>query len=197
MTAQLESALALLFRRYRDPPVSEDDLVKGMSLTLTWTKPSSATHLLARGVHEGLLEHGEDGYTPLFDPGDVDVPFGFDPPNELFEPIEPPAEDPAPTGSTEAATEAKGPAKEVDPVGLEEATEAWDDTPILEALVDRIAERVEGGNRRAAIAAVNAKQEALKSLVTLPAAALIVARELGLDTAEEGQSLLEELRSTG
>lgn len=194
MTAQLESALALLFRRYRDPPVSEDDLVKGMSLTLTWTKPSSATHLLARGVHEGLLERGEDGYTPLFDPGDVDVPFGFDPPNELFEPIEPPVEDPAPT---KAATEAEEPAKELDPVGLEEATEAWDDTPILEALVDRIAERVEGGNRRAAIAAVNAKQEALESLVTLPAAALIVARELGLDTAKEGQSLLEELRSSG
>lgn len=193
MTNQLESALALLFRRYRDPPVSEDELIKGMSLTLTWTKPSNATHLLARGVHEGLLERGEEGYTPLFEPGDVDVPFGFDPPSELFEPTEPPVEDPPPT---EPAIEAKEPTTKPAPEGSEEEPQAWDDTPILEALVDRIAERVEGGDRRAAIAAVNAKQETLESLVTLPAAALIVARELGLDTGEEGQSLLEELRSS-
>lgn len=178
----LEHALALLFRRFRDPPVPEDDLVKAMSLTLNWTKPSNAKHLLDRGLAEGLIEDAGDGYAPAFDAGAVDVPFGFDPPEELFEPV-PETEEPAPSETAPVEEEdetADGPAPGEDPV--------------LEGLIRRIASRMEDGDRKRAVAAVNAKQEDLEGLVTLKAAALIVARSMGLDVREDAGRVLGELK---
>ncbi len=191
MTQPLKNALALLFRRYREPPVSEEDLVKGMSLTLTWTKPSNAPNLLARGIQQGLLEHTEDGYTPCFDPTEADIPFGFEPPTELFEPVETPSDEPAQGHAASPALEEEPDTDKEEP---SEESRGWDEAPILETLVARIAQHQGEDDRRTAIAAVNAKQERLDSLVTLPAAALIVAREHGLDTTEESQGILEQLR---
>lgn len=183
MTTDAEQALALVFRRFRDPPVPEDDLVKAMSLTLNWTKPSKAANLLDRGVNAGLLERGDDGYAPAFDPGEVDVEFGFDPPDELFEPVE--------------TREDAGPEDEP-PAGADPALEEGDDGgqgPVLEALIDRIADAV-GEERRRAVAAVNAKQEDLEGQVTLPVAALLVAREHRLEVREAAEDVLEELRAS-
>ncbi len=185
MTDALEHALALLFRRFRDPPVSEDDLVKGMSLTLNWTKPSRAKHLLARGVQEGLLKEDQEAYAPLFDPSDVDVPFGFDPPSELFEPVEAPRDDGA-QDAPEAAPEEESPE---DKAPASRPVES----PVLESLIDAITERLDGEDRTRAVAAVNAKEEELGGLVTLPAAALIVAKEHGVDVTQQAGEVLETL----
>lgn len=188
MSTETEQALALVFRRFQETPVPEDELVKTMSLTLNWTKPSSAANLLDRGVEAGLLERGEDGLAPRFDPGEVDVEFGFDPSGDLFEPVEvstEPAPGPEPDPEPEAEPDDdrdRAPTPEADPSG-----------PVLEPLVQAIADATDD-DRNAAIAAVNAKQEQLGGLVTLPAAALIVAHEHGIDTREHADAVLEDLR---
>jgi hypothetical protein len=181
MTTETQQALALVFRRFRDPPVPEDDLVKTMSLTLNWTKPSQAANLLDRGRNAGLVEVHDDGLAPAFDAGEVDVPFGFEPDDELFEPVPTPDDEPTP------ADEAAGEPAEADD------GPADDGGPVLEELVDRIAE-ARGTERRKAVAAVNAKQEGLGGLVTLPVAGILVARQAGLDVRGDARTALAELR---
>lgn len=186
MSTETEQALALVFRRFQETPVSEDELVKTMSLTLNWTKPSSAANLLDRGVEVGLLDRGDDGLTPRFNPGEVDVEFGFDPSEALFEPVET-TPDPEPQATPESEPdEAEG----ADEPSLHEDASG----PVLEPLVEAIAEASDG-DRKAAIAAVNAKQEQLGGLVTLPTAALIVAHEHGVDARDHARTVLEDLRN--
>lgn len=189
MSSDAEQALALVFRRFdADEPVPENELVKVMSLTLGWTKPSKAANLLSRGVEAGLLEATDEAYTPTFDPNAVEVPFGFSPSSEVFEP---PAEGPDETGEAqpEPGTEPAQP----EPAGVEERTDETNE--VLDALLDAIAAEVEGGRKRA-VAAVNAKQSDLGGLVTLDVAALLVAREHGIDVAETAGDVLERLRAS-
>lgn len=198
MSSQTEQALALLFRRFRESEVAENELVKVMSLTLNWTKPSRAKHLLDRGVNAGLLERDDETYAARFDPTAVDVPFGFSPDASLFEPVDVVDEDE--TSAPEAdATDAVA---EEDPTASAAEAEARSQAPEDEAeagspldrLLDRIAAGLEGGRNRA-VARVNAKQEALGGLVTLDAAALLVAKEHGLDVAEDAREVLERLQA--
>lgn len=190
----------MLFRRFDDGPVAEDELVKVMSLTLGWTKPSRAVNLLERGVNAALLDEEDGTYEAAFDPSEVDIPFGFDPSDELFEP---------PSGSTASETEAPAAETETEPAAeagdqAEAAPEQTEpDGPpaagagaadgILDELLEAIAEKVEGGRKRA-VATVNAKQEEMGGLVTLDAAALLVAKERGIDVREHAEAVLERLR---
>lgn len=175
MTTETEQALAVLFRRFNDEAVLRDDLVKAMSLELDWTKPSLAENLIDRGLNAGYVERvDEDRLAAGFDPSEIEIPFGFDPADELFEPVET-AED---TGTT------TGEGDEAE--GLEE------ETPLLGSLLDRIADAVEG-DRNQAVAAANAKQEAMGGLVTIEAAALLVAHEHGLDVGDEADEVLAAL----
>lgn len=167
MTTETQQALAVLFRRFNDPPVPRDDLVKAVSLELDWTKPSRAENLLDRGVNAGHLEASDDGLQATFDLAEVDVPFGFAPSEELFEPVE--TSEPADGGG------------------------ASEEAPILETLLDRIAEAT-GEDRNEAVAAANARQDAMGGLVTIEAAALSVAHSHGLDVRAEAEDVLGALR---
>lgn len=190
----------MLFRRFDDGPVAEDELVKVMSLTLGWTKPSRAVNLLERGVNAALLDEEDGTYQAAFDPSEVDIPFGFDPSDELFEP---------PSGSPASETEAPAAETETEPAAeagdqtgtAPEQTEP-DEPPaagagaadgILDELLESIASELEGGRKRA-VATVNAKQEEMGGLVTLDAAALLVAKEKGIDVREHAEAVLERLR---
>lgn len=178
-----------------------------MSLTLGWTKPSRAVHLLQRGVDAGLVDEEDGAYRATFDPSETDIPFGFDPSDELFDP---------PSGSTTSQTDAPPPQDEMEtepepaatPTDTEDQAEAAPepaepDRPavaqaaaadgILDELLEAIAERVEGGRKRA-VAAVNAKQEETGGLVTLDAAALLVAKEKGIDVRGHAAAVLDRLR---
>lgn len=185
MSAELEAALALVFRKFREETVSENDLVKAMSLTLGWTKPSSAPNLLARGVQEGLVERTGDGFRPTFAPNSVDVPFGFKPAKHLFDDAEMPAATTPHTGPKPA--EPASPAGATDP-------EPAPDRPALEALLDAIAGALEL-DRKEAVAKVNAKQQALENAITLDACALLVAAEAGIPIDEHAARVLEGLAS--
>lgn len=178
-----------MFRRFKENQAPEQELVKVMSLTLNWTKPSKAANLIDRGVDAGLLEREDDRIQARFDPQAIDVPFGFQPDEELFEPIEAP--EPA-TGDETESTDEPGAEASQPTQRLDEA----EGSPILERVIDRIATSLEG-EREQAVAAVNAKQEALGGLVTLDAAALLVARERGLDVEEDAREVLERLKSEG
>lgn len=192
----------MLFRRFDDGPVAEDELVKVMSLTLGWTKPSRAVNLLERGVNAALLDEEDGTYRAAFDPTEVDIPFGFDPSDELFEP---------PSGSAASETEAAAAEGQAETEPAVEAADQAEATPeptepdglpaagagaadgILDELLEAIAAEVEGGRKRA-VATVNAKQEEMGGLVTLDAAALLVAKERGIDVREHAEAVLERLR---
>lgn len=177
MTTATEQALAVLFRRFKETPVPRNDLVKAVSLELDWTKPSKAENLLDRGLNAGYLEDNDEGLSPRFDPGEIEVPFGFAPDEELFEPVETVEGD-------EAESEGEG-----------SGGEAGGSTAMLEALLDRIAQTVDG-DRKQAVAAANARQEAMGDLVTIETAALLVAHGEGLDVEEEAEQVLAQLRDT-
>lgn len=152
--------------------MARDDLVKAMSLELDWTKPSQAENLLDRGLNAGHVEAQDDGLAPSFDPSDVEVPFGFAPSEELFEPVE---------TETEPAETDGGTARE---------------EGVLDTLLDRIAEAT-GEDRNKAVAAANERQEDIGGLVTIEAAALSVAHSHGLDVREEAEQVLDGLREQG
>lgn len=159
----------MLFRRFNDEAVPRDDLVKAMSLELDWTKPSLAENLLDRGLNGGHVEETEAGLQAAFDPSEVEVPFGFAPGEGLFEPV--------------------------DTVDTEEDDET-EETELLGDLLDRVAEAREG-DRNAAMAAANARQDAMGGLVTIEAAALSVAHSEGLDVDAEAERVLASLREDG
>ncbi len=200
---ELEQAVALLYRRFREETVPEGDLTKMISLTLNWAKPSQAPHLLARAVQAGLLEHREDGFEITFDPAEVDLPFGFKPPGSLFEEDEMPDATPA-NASADAPADEASPAPDPSAEDPEEhpgtATAAAaagqtigsGDRPLLEDLLDLLAEHG-GGDRKVAVAAVNNKQDKLGGKVTMEAAALIVVAEEGLEVHDPACQVLEDL----
>lgn len=169
MTTETQQALAVLFRRFKDEAVPRDDLVKAMSLELDWTKPSRAENLVGRGLNAGHVEETEAGLQATFDPSEVEIPFGFAPGEELFEPVE-----------TDSA----------------EGSDGDEETELLGALLDRLAEALEG-DRNEAMAAANARQDAMGGLVTIEAAALSVAHSEGLDVETEADRVLASLRGDG
>ncbi len=209
MTTQVQQALALLFRRFKDGRAPETELAKVMSLTLNWTKPSRARNLLNRGLNAGYLARDGDELVAQFDPDEIEVAFGFRPGDELFETVETaetqtPAteaaesrettETPEPEGAMEMEAEAG-----TDPATNEEAEPPGpaappEDQPVLERLLDAIAEHLDG-DRKAAVAEVNAKQDRLGESLTLDAAALLVAAEHGIDPSEHARAVLKRLRA--
>lgn len=167
MTTETQQALAVLFRRFKEDKVRRDDLVKAVSLELDWTKPSRAENLLDRGLNAGHIEAGDEGLSATFDVAEVEVPFGFAPDEELFEPVETsPADDEGPSEG---------------------------EVPLLDELLDQIAEAT-GGDRKEAMAAANARQDAMGGLVTIEAAALSVAHSHGLDVEDAAEQVLAGLQ---
>lgn len=201
MTTQVQQALALLFRRFKDGRAPETELAKVMSLTLNWTKPSRARNLLNRGLNAGYLARDGDELVAQFDPDEIEVAFGFRPEDQLFDPVET-AEAKKPTTETKETTQPEGNTEveaETDPASGEEADPPGQaalpaDQPVLERLLDAIAEHLDG-DRKAAVAEVNAKQDGLGESLTLDAAALLVAAEHGIDPSEHARAVLDRLRA--
>lgn len=185
MTTETEQALAILFRRFKEESVSRSELVKAMSLELDWTKPSQAENLVDRGLNGGYIRETDEGeLVATFDPTEIDVPFGFSPADKLFEPVERPETDSADAQTAEqgqAAGDAGG-----QPSAPGEAS------GLLEELLTRIADTAEGDRKRA-VAAANAKQEALGGLITFETAALLVAHAKDLNVQDEAKTLLASL----
>lgn len=192
MAGELRQALALLYKRIGERTASETDLTKVMSLTLNWAKPSQAPHLLARGVNAGLLDKQEDIFTVTFEPDAIEIPFGFKPSEDLFSEVEMPADTVSspPDGPADEGQDEGEPPTEPEAAKPPPAT---GQRPVLEELLDEVAEHLEGG-RKAAIAKVNARQDELEGMVTLDAAALIVAAEHGVAVAQAAERVLDELR---
>lgn len=206
MTTQVQQALALLFRRFKDGRAPESELAKVMSLTLNWTKPSRARNLLDRGLNAGYLARDGAELVAQFDPDEIEVAFGFRPEDQLFEAVET-AETQSPATQAAESTETTEPGGNVETEAEAETALATGeeaeppgqasppaDQPVLERLLDAIAEYLDG-DRKAAVAAVNAKQDRLGESLTLDAAALLVAAEHGIDPSEHARAVLERLRA--
>jgi hypothetical protein len=152
--------------------------VKAISLKLEWTKPSKADNLVDRGLNAGHVTEDEGRLSLTFQSESIDVPFGFAPSEELFDPVERPDTDDA--ASQEDAQH--------DRTGEAEAGSS------LEAVLETIEEGL-GWERNESMAAVNAKQQDLGNLVTIETAGLLVAAEHGLDVRDKAQRVLEDLQT--
>lgn len=177
MTTETQQALAIAFRHVDGTNPLRDDLVKAMSLQLEWTKPSKADNLVDRGLNAGHLTEDDGQLSLNFDPETVDVPFGFSPSDELFEPVDRP--DPEPDEQTP---------DEPQPQTTAETGSR------LESLLETL-ETTLDWDRNESMATVNAKQEELGNLVTLETAGLLVCAQRGIDVREDARNVLEDLRA--
>lgn len=79
MTMTVERVVAAPYKQTGADSLTEQEFVVALSLHRDWFSPAQAKRVVKMAVTDGLLEQREDGLFPVFDPGDVEVPNGFEP----------------------------------------------------------------------------------------------------------------------
>ena len=86
---ELETCLALLFKRKGKTVLTEKEFVFAASMDFRWFSPKEAQVLLETGIKRGLLAR-QDGYVkPDFNYKEVEIPINFKPCKEVLKDIEP------------------------------------------------------------------------------------------------------------
>lgn len=171
--SDLRDALAYVYRREGGAPIPAEELGNRVSFDLRWFSPGEARAFVERVRAADLVEETGEGLVPTFDPGEVDLPVSFTPDLDLDPVEETVAPEPGegggggtgPGGADGEGDPPAGGAGEGDLVGrvaeaLAEATE-WT--------------RAEAGRE------IAAERDRLGGLVTDEAAALMLARNRGLE----------------
>ncbi len=140
--SELETCLAVLFKRKGKNVLTEREFLFAASLDYRWFTPKEAQSLLDISLKRGLLVRVDDYIKPTFDHKDIDAPLSFKPSKDVL---------------------------------LEEKEEPSVFTQLLQLIVEK-------GNmkRRDAVARINKVQEKLG--IDVEVAALMVAKELSIDT---------------
>ncbi|HTY47170.1 MAG TPA: DUF2240 family protein [Methanomassiliicoccales archaeon] len=86
---ELETCLALLFKRKGKTLLTEKEFVFSASMDFRWLSPRDAQALLEIGIKRGLLERSEGFVKPAFNYKDVEVPATFKPCAEMLKDVEP------------------------------------------------------------------------------------------------------------
>ncbi len=89
----LQSAIALLFRRKGRDELTEREFVLSASMDLRWFPPRDAQRLLQLGLETKLLESHGGNIRPGFDLTKVEVPTDFTPTAKILEVPTPASED--------------------------------------------------------------------------------------------------------
>ncbi len=76
---ELETCLALLFKRKGKNVLSEKELVFSASMDFRWFTPKEAQSLLDLGIRKGLLERTDGLVKPTFDYKKVEIPMNYKP----------------------------------------------------------------------------------------------------------------------
>jgi hypothetical protein len=85
----LETCLALLFKRKGKNVLTEKEFVFSASMDFRWFSPKEAQLLLELGLKRGLLER-TDGYVkPVFSHKEMEIPVNFRPCKEMLKDAEP------------------------------------------------------------------------------------------------------------
>ena len=82
--AELDVALAQLFRKKGKNSLTEKDFVFAASLDLRWFTPKEAQKFLDAGLESELLVREGDKVKPSFDYKNLDIPKGYVPTTELL-----------------------------------------------------------------------------------------------------------------
>lgn len=140
---ELETSLAVLFKRKGKNVLTEAEFQFAVSLDFRWFTPQEAQQLMDLAIKRGLLERTDTYLKPTFDYKDVEASLSFRPSKEVL------------AGEKEELS-------------------------VFAQLVQLITSK--GGlKKREAVARINKAQERLG--VDVEVAALVVARDLGLDIA--------------
>ncbi|MFB6134270.1 MAG: DUF2240 family protein [Halanaeroarchaeum sp.] len=81
----LRVVLAAPFRSHGTDSLAESAFVVSLSLDRDWFTPDQAERVVDVGVGEGLLARDGENLHAEFDPETVEVPSGFEPPDELLQ----------------------------------------------------------------------------------------------------------------
>jgi len=81
---ELETCLALLFKRKGKNVLSEKELVFSASMDFRWFTPKEAQSLLDLGIRKGLLERTDGLVKPTFDYKKVDIPVNYKPTKKVL-----------------------------------------------------------------------------------------------------------------
>jgi hypothetical protein len=85
----LETCLALLFKRKGKNILSEKEFVFSASMDFRWFSPKEAQVLLEMGVKLGLLERTDGMVKPAFDYKTIEIPVNYRPCKDLLKEVEP------------------------------------------------------------------------------------------------------------
>lgn len=158
--SDLREALAYVFRREGGDPLPAEELANRVSFDLRWFSPGEARAFVERARGADLVEETDDGLVPAFDVDDVDLPVTFTPSLDL---------DPAEEGTLD------------DVAGVEGGVTGGDGGgDVVGRVAEALAEATEW-TRAEAEREIAAERDRLGDLVADEAAALLVARDRGLD----------------
>ena len=85
----LETCLALLFKRKGKNLLSEKEFVFSASMDFRWFSPKEAQVLLETGLGRGLLERMDGMVKPTFDYKTVEIPVNYRPCKDILKEVEP------------------------------------------------------------------------------------------------------------
>jgi hypothetical protein len=83
--AELENAIAQIFRRKGKTSLAEKDFVFAASLDFGWFNPKEAQKLLEIGLESELLIMEDGKVKPTFDYKSLDIPKNFSPTADIFQ----------------------------------------------------------------------------------------------------------------
>ena len=81
----LKTAVAAPFRQRGTDRMAESEFVVALSLDRSWFSPDQAKTLVDVAASEGLVERDEDALVVGFDAGDVEIPDGFAPSEDVLQ----------------------------------------------------------------------------------------------------------------
>ncbi|QIO23645.1 DUF2240 family protein [Haloarcula sp. JP-L23] len=81
----LKTAVAAPFRQRGTDRMAESEFVVALSLDRNWFSPDQAKSLVDVAASEGLVEREDDALVVTFDAGNVEIPDGFAPGEEVLQ----------------------------------------------------------------------------------------------------------------
>lgn len=79
----LRRTLAVPYRQHGRERLAEPAFVTALAIERDWFTPDEVRRLLERGLEAGELERDGDHVVPTFEVGEVVVPTGYEPPDDL------------------------------------------------------------------------------------------------------------------